>query len=121
MRCRQQLLRTLVTDIIADVDEEQREVILTIHWKGGQHSQLRIRTPKAGEPGQSTPEAALAIIRPLATRWSAADIAATRNRLGMQTGQGKTWTARRVGSLRTVHRLQGNRSAKNQGEGPTKT
>src|SRR3546814_1477453 len=61
MRCRQQLLRTLVTDIIADVDEEQREVILTIHWKGGQHSQLRIRKPKAGEHGQSTPEAALAI------------------------------------------------------------
>src|SRR3546814_4247465 len=70
MRCRQQLLRTLVTDIIADVDEEQREVILTIHWKGGQHSQLRIRKPKAGEHGQSTPEAALAIIRSMATRWS---------------------------------------------------
>ncbi|WP_288006334.1 zinc ribbon domain-containing protein [Acidiphilium sp.] len=40
MRCRQQLLRALITDIIADVDEAQREVILTIHWKGGQHSQL---------------------------------------------------------------------------------
>ena len=39
MRARQRLLRTLVTDIIADVDEAAREVVLTIHWRGGQHSQ----------------------------------------------------------------------------------
>ncbi|WP_204347959.1 hypothetical protein, partial [Rhizobium leguminosarum] len=48
----------------------KREVLLTIHWKGGQHSQLRIRKPNAGEHGQSTPEAALAVMRSMATRWS---------------------------------------------------
>ena len=48
MRARQRLLRALVTDIIADVDEAAREVILTIHWRGGQHSQLRVRKPKSG-------------------------------------------------------------------------
>lgn len=121
MRCRQQLFRALVTDIIADVDEKQREVILTIHWKGGQHSQLRIRKPNAGEHGQSTPEAALAVMRSMATRWSDADIAATLNRMGMQTGQGKTWTARRVGSLRTVHKIHGYRSAEKNGEWLTLT
>lgn len=121
MRCRQQLLRTLVSDIIADVDEEKREVLLTIHWKGGQHSQLRIRKPNAGEHGQSTPEAALAVMRPMATRWSDADIAATLNRMGMQTGQGKTWTARRVGALRTVHKIHGYRSAEKNGEWLTLT
>ncbi|EZP67773.1 hypothetical protein BV97_05692 [Novosphingobium resinovorum] len=120
-RCRQQLLRTLVTDIVADVDEEQREVILTIHWKGGQHSQLRIRKPNPGEHGQKTPDAALAVMRSMATRWSDADIAATLNRMGMQTGQGKTWTARRVGALRTVHKIHGYRSAEKNGEGLTLT
>ena len=34
MRTRQRLLRALVTDIIADVDEAAREVVLTIHWRG---------------------------------------------------------------------------------------
>lgn len=121
MRCRQQLLRALVTDIIADVDEAQREVILTIHWKGGQHSQLRIRKPQPGEHGQSTPEAALAVMRSMATRWSDTDIAATLNRMGMQTGQGKTWTARRVGALRTVHKIHGYRSADKNGEWLTLT
>ena len=48
MRAHQQLLRALIIDIIADVDKSSREVILTIHWRGGQHSQLRVRKPKPG-------------------------------------------------------------------------
>ena len=101
MRTRQRLLRALVTDIIADVDEAAREVVLTIHWRGGQHSQLRVRKPKSGEHGCRTPEEALAVMRSMATRWSDEDIAASLNRMGMPTGQGKTWTAHRVSSLRT--------------------
>lgn len=111
MRCRQQLLRALIKDIVADVDDAAREVILTIHWHGGQHSQVRVRKPRSGEHGQHTPEEALSVMRSMATRWSDADIAATLNRMGMQTGQGKTWTARRVGALRTVHKIRGYRSA----------
>lgn len=116
MRARQRLLRALVTDIIADVDDQAREVIVTIHWRGGQHSQLRVRKPKSGEHGCRTPEEALAIMRSMASRWSDEDIAATLNRMGMRTGQGKTWTAHRVGSLRTVHGIHAYRSAEKDGE-----
>ena len=116
MRARQRLLRALVTDIIADVDEQTREVILTIHWRGGQHSQLRVRKPKSGEHSCRTPEEALAIMRSMASRWSDDDIAATLNRMGMLTGQGKTWTAHRVGSLRTVHGIHAYRSAEKDGK-----
>jgi DNA invertase Pin-like site-specific DNA recombinase len=116
MRARQRLLRALVVDIIADVDDAAREVILTIHWRGGQHSQLRVRKRKSGEHSCRTPEEALAIMRSMAGRWSDADIAASLNRMGMTTGQGKTWTAHRVGSLRTVHGIHGYRSAEKNGE-----
>ena len=75
-RARQQLIRALVADIIADVDEATREVVLTIHWRGGQHSQLRVRKPKTGEHGCRTPDAALAVMARMATRFSDADIAA---------------------------------------------
>src|SRR5689334_25010172 len=51
MRARQQLLRTLITDMVVDVDDEAREVVLTIHWRGGQHSELRVRKPRTGEHG----------------------------------------------------------------------
>ncbi len=82
MRARQQLLRALVTDIIVDVDEVSREVILTIHWRGGAHSQLRVRKPKTGEHGRRTPEEALAVMARMAGRWSDADIAASRTPAG---------------------------------------
>jgi hypothetical protein len=55
-----QLLRALIVDIIADIDEAAREVILTIHWRGGHHSQLRVRKPKSGEHGCRTSDKALA-------------------------------------------------------------
>jgi hypothetical protein len=81
MRTRQQLLRALIVDIMADVDEAARDVILTIHWRGGQHSQLRVRKPKTGEHGCRTPDEALAVIRSMATRWSDEHIAASLNRI----------------------------------------
>lgn len=116
IRTRQRLLRALIVDIVADVDEAAREVVLTIHWRGGQHSQLRVRKPRSGEHGCRTPEEALAVIRSMATRWSDADIAASLNRMGMRTGQGKTWTAHRVSSLRRVHAIRAYRSAEKTGE-----
>ena len=116
IRTRQRLLRALVTDIIADVDEATREVVLTIHWRGGQHSQLRVRKPKSGEHGCRTPEEALAVMRTMATRWSDQDIAASLNRMGMPTGQGKTWTAHRVSSVRRVNGIHAYRSAEKNGE-----
>ena len=116
MRSRQQLLRALVVDIIADVDEAVRDVILTNHWRGGQHSQLRIRKPKSGEHGCRTPDEALAVISSMAARWPDEHIAASLNRMGMRTGQGKTWTAHRIGSLRRVHGIHAYLSAEKDGE-----
>ena len=116
LRTRQRLLRALVTDIIADVDEAAREAVLTIHWRGGQHSQLRVRKPKSGEHGCRSPEEALAVMRSMASRWSDQDIAASLNRMGMPTGQGKTWTAHRVSSVRRVRGIHAYRSAEKNGE-----
>jgi len=52
----------------------------------------------------------------MATRWSDEDIAASLNRMGMPTGQGKTWTAHRVSSLRRVRGIHAYRSAEKNGE-----
>ena len=103
MRTRQRLVRALIVDIVADVDEAARDIVLVIHWKGGQHSRLRVRKPRTGEHGCQTPPDALAVMRGMAGRWNDEHIAASLNRMGLQTGHGKTWTAHRVGSLRRVH------------------
>lgn len=116
MRARQQLLRTLVKDIVADVDDATREVVLTIHWRGGQHSQVRVTKPRSGEHGCRTPDEALAVMRSMAGKWSDEHIAATLNRMGLPTGQGKTWTAHRVGSVRMVNDIRAYRSAHKDGQ-----
>jgi DNA invertase Pin-like site-specific DNA recombinase len=116
MRSRQQLLRTLITDILADYDASSREIVLTIHWRGGQHSQLRVRKPDSGEHACRTSEEAEAVIRSMATRWSDEAIAATLNRMRLPTGQGKTWTGERVRSLRRLRNIHAYRSAEKNGE-----
>jgi excisionase family DNA binding protein len=120
-RGRQQLLRTLITDIVVDVDDKARDVVLTIHWRGGQHSELRVRKPKTGEHGCATTEDALAVMRSMAGRWSDEHIAASLNRMGLPTGQGKTWTAHRVSSVRRVRGIHAYRSAEKDGEWLTMT
>jgi hypothetical protein len=68
MRCRQQLVRAMVNEITVDIEEQSREIVLIIHWKGGQHSELRLRKPRTGEHACSTSDDALAVIRSMATR-----------------------------------------------------
>ncbi len=100
MRTKQRLVRTLIEEIVIDVDDAKRDVILVIHWRGGQHSELRVRKPSAGEHSRRTPDEADRLIREMATRWSDADIAATLNRMRIPTGYGNTWTRGRVAAYR---------------------
>ncbi len=61
------------------------------------------------------------IMRSMAGRWSDEHIAASLNRMGLPTGQGKTWTAHRVGSVRRVRGIQAYRSAEKDGAWLTMT
>lgn len=116
MRTKQQLVRTLVREIVVDVDEMSREVVLVIHWRGGHHSELRVRKPKSGEHTKRASPEADTVIRDMATKWNDEHIAATLNRLGSKTGQGMTWNASRVSSYRRKHDIVGYESAVKDGK-----
>ena len=60
-------------------------------------------------------------MRSMAGRWSDEHIAASLNRMGLPTGQGKTWTAHRVASVRRVRGIHAYRSAEKDGEWLTMT
>jgi hypothetical protein len=45
MRLKQRIVRILVEEIIADVDDTASEVVLLIHWTGGRHSEVRMKKP----------------------------------------------------------------------------
>jgi DNA invertase Pin-like site-specific DNA recombinase len=100
MRTKQRLVRALVEEIVVDVDDATREVVLVIHWRGGRHSELRVRKPSSGEHRKRASAEADSVIREMAGTWSDEHIAATLNRIGLRTGQGLTWNKRRVESYR---------------------
>ena len=115
MQMKQRLVRTLIREIVVDIDEHHREVVMTIHWHGGQHSEIRVRKPKTGEHRRRTSDEAKVMIRELAGKQSDEHIAATLNRLGLKTGQNNTWTAQRVGAHRQKHGIRGYESANKDG------
>jgi excisionase family DNA binding protein len=121
MRIRQQLLRSLIEDIVADIDEATGEIVLVVHWKGGRHTELRTKKPKTGEHDAKTSDDALSIIREMSGRWSDESIAASLNRMGIRTGQGKTWNAKRLSSIRRVNKINGYLSADKEGPWRTMT
>jgi transposase-like protein len=115
VRTRQRLVRTLIEEIVADLDEASGEIVLMVRWKGGQHTELRTNKPKTGEHRRRTCEEARAVIRSMASKWSDEQIAASLNRMGFRTGQQRTWTAQRVSSFRAKHKIHAYRSATDDG------
>jgi len=115
MRTKQRIVRALIEEIGVDVNDATREVTLVVHWRGGQHSEVRFHKPATGEHTKRTSEDADRVIRDMATRWSDADIAATLNRMALTTGQGMSWTERRVGSYRRTAGIHGYDSAVKDG------
>lgn len=110
-RVKQQLVRTLIEEIVVDVDEGTREIVLVIHWRGGQHSEVRARKPRTGEHRQRTTAEAATVILERAGAWSDEHTAAMLNRMGLRTGQGQTWTRRRVQSYRRTAGIRAYASA----------
>ena len=115
MRTKQRLVRALIEEIVVDLDDNKREVILLIHWRGGQHSELRVRKPRPGEHTMRNPVEVDNVIRQMGARWSDEHIAATLNRMGSTTPFGHNWNARRVAGYRRTKGIPGYESAVKDG------
>jgi DNA invertase Pin-like site-specific DNA recombinase len=115
MRTKQRLARALIEEIVVDVDDAKREVIMVIHWRGGRHSELRVSKPKSGEHTKRNPVEVDEIVRQMGARWSDEHIAATLNRMGSTTPFGHHWDARRVAQFRRTKGIPGYESAVKDG------
>jgi DNA invertase Pin-like site-specific DNA recombinase len=103
-RTRKRIVRLLIEEIVVKVLPGPRDQIeLTIHWKGGKHTQLVVPRNRTGQHRRSTDRAIIDVVRELSRAQSDGHIARVLNRLGYQTGAGNTWTALRVMGLRRQH------------------
>jgi len=104
MRLKQRILHILIREIIADMDENNREIVLLIHWAGDHHSEVRVKKGEGGKHRHCTNLEAIEVIRKMAGKFSDEQIAVTLNRLRLRTGLDYTWNEMRVYSVR--HRRQ---------------
>jgi Recombinase/Recombinase zinc beta ribbon domain len=104
MRLKQRIVRILIQEIIANVDDDSKEIVLLIHWAGGRHSELRVKKSETGKHSNCTGLDAIEVIQKMAGQFPDEQIASTLNRLRLRTGADNAWNENRVYSVR--HRLQ---------------
>lgn len=103
VRVKKRIVRTLIQEVIVDVDAAAGEIILVIHWKGGVHTELRLPRRRRGQNSHHTSPEIVEAVRTLAHICSDDLLANALNRSGLLTGRGNRWTRERVTALRTHH------------------
>ena len=105
VRLKKRIVRTLIEEIVVDVNSEVGEVIAVIHWKGGLHTELRLPRRRRGQNSSHTPKPIVEAVRILALTCSDDVIAGALNRNDLRTGRGNRWTRELVTSLRSGYQI----------------
>lgn len=109
-KLKKRILRTVVEEIVVGDDERRLNHLLVLHWKGGVHTEMQVPRNTTGKKAKDTDKSALELIEELSKVCSDQTIAAILNRLGCQTGGGKTWRVHSVQHARSYYRLTNHRN-----------
>jgi hypothetical protein len=101
MVLKKQIVRTLIEEIVVDLDEDRDELQLWIHWAGGHHTELR--EPRHRRKVRRKNEDVKQIVEVLRKVLNDSSIAAVLNREKIRTSSIVTWTGRRVNDFRQRH------------------
>jgi DNA invertase Pin-like site-specific DNA recombinase len=104
VRLKKRIVRTLIHEVVADIDDVAAQIVLVIHWTGGVHSEIRLPKRRRGQRN-STSADIIEAVRQMVLIASDDLIAGLLNRNGLRTGNGNRWTRERVTSLRSHHRI----------------
>lgn len=103
-RLKKRIVRTVIHEVIADLDDVNSEIVLTIHWVGGVHTELRLPKRNRGQRN-ATCDDIIEAVRQLALIANDDVIAGVLNRNGLTTGNGNRWTRERVTALRSYRKI----------------
>lgn len=104
-RDRKELLHTLLEEVVIAVERAKYNAHLTLRWRGGLLSEIDVPLPRSRPATIRTEEETLSLLRRLAPLYADATIAGILNRQGRKTAYGLSFTANRVGSLRSHWKL----------------
>jgi len=109
-RLKKRIVRSVIEEVVADIDDEAGEISLLVHWAGGVHTELRLPRRRRGQRNSTSPDIVVAVR--LLVRIASDDvIAGLLNRNKLTTGHGNRWTRERVTAMRSHHRIPVHRPA----------
>jgi DNA invertase Pin-like site-specific DNA recombinase len=103
-RLKKRIVRTVIKEAIADLDDVTSEIVIIIHWAGGVHTEHRLPRRRRGQRN-STPANIVEAVNQLALIVKDDVIAGLLNRNGIKTGNGNRWIREKVTSLRSKNRI----------------
>jgi DNA invertase Pin-like site-specific DNA recombinase len=103
-RLKKRIVRTVIHEVLADIDPDAAEIVLLVHWVGGIHSEIRLPKRRRGQRNSTSADVIVAV-RQLVLIANDDLIAGILNRNGLATGYGNRWTRERVTSLRSHHHI----------------
>ena len=109
-RLKKRIVRTVIREVVADIDSDAGTIVLLIHWMGGVHTELRLPRRRRGQRNSTSPDI-VAAVRQLVLIANDDLIAGMLNRNKLTTGNGNRWTRERVTSLRSHHKIPVHRPA----------
>lgn len=104
VRLKKRIVRTIIHEVVADIDDAAAEIVLVVHWIGGVHSEMRLPKRRRGQRNSTSADVTTAV-RQLVLIANDDLIAGILNRNGLRTGNGNRWTRERVTSMRSNYRI----------------
>lgn len=105
VRLKKRIVRTLLQEVLVEVDSTGGTINLVLRWAGGVHTELRVPRRRRGQHRGQTPPTIVEAVTSLARICPDRLIAGILNRNGLQTGRGNRWTQERVTALRSHYRI----------------
>jgi DNA invertase Pin-like site-specific DNA recombinase len=99
-RTRQRLTRILIQEVVMDLDDAANEAVVTVHWSGGRHTEIRVARRRDGPYPEDQHPSPVEVIRNLGDQWPDRELAVTMNRMRCKANDGQSWTTLRVRELR---------------------
>lgn len=99
-RTKQRITHILIQEVVLDRDDATTQPIVTIHWNGGRHTELRVSGVSTGRYPAAHQSSPVEVVRKLGGQWPDREVAVTMNRMRCKPADGKAWTTVRVRELR---------------------
>lgn len=99
-RTKQRLTRILIKEVVIYLDDANNEAVVTVHWHGGHHTELRVPRVRPGRHVADCKFSPVEVMRKLGGQWPDRELAVAMNRMRCKSADVQSWTTVRVRELR---------------------